>query len=577
MNERSSPEGTHRIRQQQWRLTTQSEAEALHIRKLLRDNFQSQFSAVFNDVFDQFEKSGSPVIHIEKLELDLGIVHSDDLIASLREAIKQKLSEQLEPLKGVGQFQVSLPEGWKLQDADGATFDILLHYLLEGTLPWQATHLSVEEADGQLKQDCMLYRNEIIRFCRYSSPSAIFFFRLLQLISLQERPLMIRDILNLSDVSSFAQEQISGALIKMNTDPYGTLKTVAEDLARCYALSSKTTEDEPDSYHRSTVAQMVGKVSSGDMKEQEPFSVKAFSMSSFSERDQLKSQKGVAAELPEEASERLNRGDSVQECRIEPVAECSLNQMIVAVEIPEEVTEKMNRNHSLHQSQKVVVAEFPVELADGTKRIDNIAVEIDSDNERVENKTGKSWKYSDSSNDKNATNPHERRVLRTVYHAGIILLHPFFSRYFMNTGVIRSVDQNSLSPESTLKAAALLGYLVTGRENLYEYELGVIKVLVGLAPENPLMLSGGLLELHELQEADTLLRSAIEYWSVLKNTSPEGLRSSFLQRHGLLSENEESWMLNIERSGYDILLEKIPWSISFCRFPWMTKPIQIQW
>jgi hypothetical protein len=73
------------------------------------------------------------------------------------------------------------------------------------------------------------------------------------------------------------------------------------------------------------------------------------------------------------------------------------------------------------------------------------------------------------------------------------------------------------------------------------------------------------------------LTAAIQHWSVLKNTSISGLRSSFLQREGLLLETDQGWLLRVERKVYDLLLEQLPWGIGMLQLAWMRKPLRVNW
>jgi hypothetical protein len=81
----------------------------------------------------------------------------------------------------------------------------------------------------------------------------------------------------------------------------------------------------------------------------------------------------------------------------------------------------------------------------------------------------------------------------------------------------------------------------------------------------------------ESLEADELLRSVIEHWSVLKNTSIDGLREAFLQRIGLLEKQDNGWILRVETKGHDLLLDNIPWTYTSIEFPWDESVIFTEW
>ena len=80
-----------------------------------------------------------------------------------------------------------------------------------------------------------------------------------------------------------------------------------------------------------------------------------------------------------------------------------------------------------------------------------------------------------------------------------------------------------------------------------------------------------------LDECDDLLREVISQWAVLKSTSPDGLRVSFLQRPGkLYTKNDEPHLL-IETNVLDVLLDRLPWGTGMIRLPWMEKVLRVEW
>lgn len=160
--------------------------------------------------------------------------------------------------------------------------------------------------------------------------------------------------------------------------------------------------------------------------------------------------------------------------------------------------------------------------------------------------------------------------------AGLVLLHPFMRPLFENTGILERGD-TEFSSFALARAAALLYFLATGREEMYEYEIGFIKVLLGQHPAEPLPLCEGLLSPGDKEEADSVLVSVCKHWRALKNTSLQGLRSSFIERQALLREEESGWRLQVERKSYDILLDQLPWSTGIVKLPWMKKAIYTEW
>lgn len=180
---------------------------------------------------------------------------------------------------------------------------------------------------------------------------------------------------------------------------------------------------------------------------------------------------------------------------------------------------------------------------------------------------------------KQANVPSLSRAERTngIYlnQAGLVLLHPFLRLYFEDVGLL---TENAFRHEYAQQMAiALLHYLATGATDVPEYELVLPKLLCGWPLNEPVMTG---LELPDaaLAEGENLLQAVINYWEVLKNTSPDGLREGFLQRQGKLTRNDMSdWKLRVEQQSIDILLSRLPWGLSMVKLPWMPEILVVEW
>ncbi|QSQ13870.1 contractile injection system tape measure protein [Myxococcus landrumensis] len=180
-----------------------------------------------------------------------------------------------------------------------------------------------------------------------------------------------------------------------------------------------------------------------------------------------------------------------------------------------------------------------------------------------------------------AARPPEARkdaepLLLPVSHAGLILLHPYLSRFFETTGV-KEAKRAELPADKLPRAAALLHLLAVGDAEVHEFELDFIKLMLGLKPDAHLPVSSGLLQPSDHEEADALLQAVVEHWKALKNTSVQGLRGSFLRRRGFVREQEHGLLLRVEPQTFDVLLGAIPWGIGTVKLPWMRQPIFTEW
>lgn len=163
-----------------------------------------------------------------------------------------------------------------------------------------------------------------------------------------------------------------------------------------------------------------------------------------------------------------------------------------------------------------------------------------------------------------------------VHHAGLVLLHPYLPRFFESTHVKQAGAPALLAGELP-RAAALLHLVATGDPEPFELDLDLIKLLIGLPLDAELPVSDGLVGPADREEVDGLLGAVVEHWSALKRTSVQGLRVSFLQRHGLLREDGQGFRLQIEPAPFDMLLGQLPWGIAVVKLPWMTRPLFTDW
>lgn len=159
-----------------------------------------------------------------------------------------------------------------------------------------------------------------------------------------------------------------------------------------------------------------------------------------------------------------------------------------------------------------------------------------------------------------------------IHNAGLILLAPFLTMLFERLDLAKSGEMKDAGT-----AMALQHYLVTGQEGPVEFLVALPKVLCGWPLENNIALPGNLDDSMKL-EAGQLLESVIGHWGILKNTSVEGLRESFLQRQGKLSRTAKGdWLLQVEQRAYDMLLQQLPWSFNLIRLPWMNNVLRTEW
>ena len=167
----------------------------------------------------------------------------------------------------------------------------------------------------------------------------------------------------------------------------------------------------------------------------------------------------------------------------------------------------------------------------------------------------------------------ETETLLHCTNAGLVLLLPYIKPFLENLDLVK--DNDFISQSARFKACNILHFLAAGTAPFDESELLLPKILCGVEIYEfvePVEIN----EEKVKAETDDLLKSVIQYWEVLKNTSVESLRETFLKRDGQL-KIESAFMLQVSNSGVDILLGKLPWGFRNYKLPWMQKSIITEW
>jgi hypothetical protein len=161
-----------------------------------------------------------------------------------------------------------------------------------------------------------------------------------------------------------------------------------------------------------------------------------------------------------------------------------------------------------------------------------------------------------------------------INNAGLVIFNPYLSRFFK---MLNLMDKNKFLDEySSHKAVHILQYLVNKTTNSEEHELTINKIMCGIPLTTPLIKDIEITE-EEKTTCESLIEGVIQNWTILKKTSNDGFRDSFIKREGRLLYDPKGWNLKVEDRGYDILVEKIPWTISMVKLPWMEKIIYVEW
>jgi len=157
-------------------------------------------------------------------------------------------------------------------------------------------------------------------------------------------------------------------------------------------------------------------------------------------------------------------------------------------------------------------------------------------------------------------------------NAGLVLLNPFLKQFF---SVLNLLEEDG-SLNDPIQAAHLLHFLATGEENDFEFTLIFEAFLCELPLDEPLPRDVTLSE-KQKEACHELLMAVLNHWTALKSQSIPLLRKEFLQRKGKLMLNETTPRIVVERGAIDILMDKLPWSISMLKLPWRNEFIYVEW
>jgi hypothetical protein len=170
--------------------------------------------------------------------------------------------------------------------------------------------------------------------------------------------------------------------------------------------------------------------------------------------------------------------------------------------------------------------------------------------------------------------PQEFTGACNVLNAGMVIIATYMQRLFNLLDLTQ--DGKFVSEETMQRAVHLLQYAVTGEETTPEYQLVLNKLFCGIHGGLPIAAGVNITD-RERETIEQMLSGVIAHWSALGGTSIAGLRETFLQREGHLYFEEDAWHLKVLPGTFDMLLDRLPWSFSMIRFPWMEHPLHVTW
>lgn len=167
-----------------------------------------------------------------------------------------------------------------------------------------------------------------------------------------------------------------------------------------------------------------------------------------------------------------------------------------------------------------------------------------------------------------------------VDDAGQVLLAAYAERLFKHLGLL--ADGRFIDDAARSRGVQCLQTLCHGPGPSDESATVLSRLLCGAAPHEPLPAPAPL-DAPQLELLEQLLAAVVAHWKALGGTSVQGLRESFLQRQGRLHQERvrhgepPRWRLRVQTRGFDVLLDRLPWSFHTIRLPWMQGVLHVEW
>lgn len=480
----------------------------------LSTNLHYKIIPVFQQVFDNFSNDNK-TIRIDKLEIDLGIISRKDYEREFENYVKEALTSKLESME-LNSLYNDAENSFENVSITDSKLDIIVFFLKSGVLPWWTKSTAVGNLDTIFEDVLDSCANDIKTIIKSEIHNIVFIKRL---------------------INQFSETIINNILLMLAEDKF-EINVLIADLFRLKL--HKNFINVNHNYYRNKLYLYL-------------FNAAGSSKTIASGKELLRD---IIYDLSFDFN--VNYTKLIEDLKIETPSEFSTL-------FTEFVSDEFNGSKFI---DNIRILEIPREKKINSKNDPEI-LRNKNDKETLRNKN-----VSEILNYKNEEASENIIEEYFVENSGLVILYPYILKFFSKRNLLNENDFRDL--ESNIKAVHLLQYIASGEFNLFEHYLVLNKLLCGMDINFPVERSVEINH-HDTAEADSLMHSVIKNWDVIKNTSLNGFREAFLKRDGILINKEDKWILKVERKSYDILFEKIPWSFSVIKFPWMKKILYVEW
>ncbi len=546
---------SHVIYRQILDISFSSREEALRAQDEISRVYRHDLLPLINEIFDDLMEEGES-IRIESLELDLGPIPAGELREELVKRIKKKLEDELlkkiQNARKVPSQEDSLLEAIEYGLRDEVTMrsarlsdaELFIYFIKTGRLPWWARKSkfkSLQELALKLIKD----QPDVLRILLKQ-----------QLANPNYSTRLVHQLPDhvLGQLLSLQQKGAGDGVLKLHTDLYAIhqhrpLASWNFSNFRLFLWRSAFDHWFFNRDHTSPGYTFASKKGTAIAKELDlPSSRLLISYMSY-----------LVQKLVGPSGAAVNRKSDLLRGMRQAVAELEKRQHVFKTVLLKELLVLLSTAK-------------PPGKDDGNK--ERTSLKPASDSQQITS----SQTHSPSEADPKRHSPARGRILDDetfdIHNAGLVLLSPFLNTFFEALGLVQ--DKAFITPDAAQRAALLLEYAATRNTEVPEYDLILNKLLCGIDIEEPLPNHIDLGEV-EIEEVGNLLGSVVTHWTALKATSQEGLRKTFLMKDGILSQEAQGWRLKIERSSVDILVDRLPWSISMIKLPWCKEILNVEW
>ncbi|MGL4599573.1 MAG: contractile injection system tape measure protein [Bacteroidia bacterium] len=572
--------------------------QAREIQDELINRYRTLILDELTQLFDRLIATDEHVV-VEKLELELGLMHEDSVFEEIPTQVKAQMEESLthllyETRQVPGQKStITIPIGQGktltvetlLQKKISADIDVLAHFIAYGIMPWNVSKtVSLSDLmERVIKNNSPAVKQKLIPLLKhvasrqrlsrqFSQP------QVMQLISiLTELPLVQTQVIGkildhfLSLITEtknqqFVTDQFIEIIAKgfQNKNPVAwfseLLKTQAALQQKINIAEALALLELPESKN-----DLVHKVISARKKGSKHETKKWLAVFSDLQKDRDVSFFIVthATAIAHEAN--LQKEFLAIRATLEKGVD-AINQYIKQIQ-----AEHINASETKTTDSKTT----------DSKTIDSKSI----DSKAVDSKNNNSSNTDSVKNDLQEQQAATTESLLVndsdsgiyIDNAGLVLLAHYLPTLFLNLGY---VDKNKLfiSEAFRERAALLLHHLVWGEDAfpVEEHRLLLNKLFCGFLPESSLPTTL-LLTNQESELSVDLLKTVISRWETIKRSSVGVFQKTFLQHEGRLTKVDEGWELHIERTGFDVIIDKLPWGISISKFGWSESVIYTTW